>query len=200
MTNSLSCQKSYLKVCDDWFFFKYHLSFKKFWVKTSLFALKLQLLVFLQLTGPCRNWKQKKSDCNFEHVFELESDIKSMISVSTVSKPIIFDLGLNKVLVFKNTHYSDRTQKSEQPVLGPSIDKMHLACDCVIGSIVDGIREQILCSFSVNALQGYKIIKEPTTVLHKTRFDTIQLFLENSNHNMVNFNKFWTFTIQIKNI
>ena len=47
------------------------------------------------------------------------------------------------------------------------IDKVHLKCDCVDGSIVNGKREQILFSFNLRAPPGYKIIKEPTTVLYK---------------------------------
>ena len=81
-------------------------------------------------------------------------------------------------------------------------DKVHLKCDCVDGSIVNGIRGQILFSFNLSAPPGYTIIKEPTTVLYKlinkTRLDTIQLFLEDSNHNPVDFNgETLTFTIQI---
>ena len=37
-------------------------------------------------------------------------------------------------------------------------DKVHLKCDCVDGSIVNGIREQILFSFNLSAPPGYKII------------------------------------------
>ena len=38
-------------------------------------------------------------------------------------------------------------------------DNVHLKCDCVDGSIVNGIREQILFSFNLSAPPGYKIIK-----------------------------------------
>ena len=44
-------------------------------------------------------------------------------------------------------------------------DKVHLKCDCVDGSMVNGLREQILFSFVLSAPPGYKIMKEPTTVL-----------------------------------
>ena len=37
-------------------------------------------------------------------------------------------------------------------------DKVHLKCDCVDGSIVNGIREQIVFSFNLSAPPGYKII------------------------------------------
>ena len=46
-------------------------------------------------------------------------------------------------------------------------DKVHLKCDCVDGSIVNGIREQIFFSFNLSAPPGYKIIKEPNIVLYK---------------------------------
>ena len=81
-------------------------------------------------------------------------------------------------------------------------DKVHLKCDCVDGSIVNGIREQILFSFNLSAPPGYKIMKEPNIILYKkinkTRLDSIQFFLEDFNHNPVDFiGETLTFTIQI---
>ena len=35
-----------------------------------------------------------------------------------------------------------------------SIDKVHLKCDCVEGSIVNGIRDQVLFSFNPNVPKG----------------------------------------------
>ena len=83
-----------------------------------------------------------------------------------------------------------------------SSDKVNLKCDCVDGSIGNGIREQILFSFILSAPPGYKIIKEPTTVFlkkkNKTRLDTIQFFLEDSNHDRIDINgETLTFTVQI---
>ena len=68
--------------------------------------------------------------------------------------------------------------------------------------VLRGIREQILFSFNLSASPGYKIAKEPTTVLYKkTRLDTIQFFLEDSNHDRVGFNvETLTFTIQSNKI
>ena len=42
-------------------------------------------------------------------------------------------------------------------------DKVNLKCDSVDGSIVNGIREQILISFYLSATPGFKIIKNPIT-------------------------------------
>ena len=41
--------------------------------------------------------------------------------------------------------------KSDKPINITGIDKIHLKCDCIQGSIVNGIREPILYSFAVSA-------------------------------------------------
>ena len=132
----------------------------------------------------------------------IEADTISMKSVLTTSNPINFNSKLNELLGFTNTHYIQGTHISEKPVMITTTDKVHLKCDCVDGSIVNGIREQILFSFNLSAPPGYKIIKEPNIILYKkinkTRLDSIQFFLEDKNHIPVDFNsETLTFTIQI---
>ena len=134
--------------------------------------------------------------------FNIEADTISMKSVLTISSSIHFNSELNTLLGFTKTRYSEGTHKSEKPVMITTTDKVHLKCDCVDGSIVNGIREQILFSFNLSAPPGYKIIKEPNIILYKkinkTRLDSIQFFLEDNNHNPVDFNsETLTFTIQI---
>ena len=146
--------------------------------------------------------KQKLSDSDFEFEFTIETDTISMKSVLTTSNPIYFTSKLNELLVFTNTHYIEGTHISEKPVMITTTDKVHLKCDCVDGSIANGIREQILFSFNLSSPPGYKIIKGPNIILYKkinkTRLDSIQFFLEDSNHNPVDFNgETLTFTIQI---
>ena len=135
----------------------------------------------------------------------IEADTISMKSVLTISNPIYFNSKLNELLGFTDTNYIEGTHISEKPVMITTTDKVHLKCDCVDGSIVNGIREQILFSFNLSAPPGYKIIKEPNIILYKkinkTRLDSIQFFLEDNNHNPVDFNgETLTFTIQIINI
>ena len=138
----------------------------------------------------------------FSIEFNKTPDTISMKSVLTISNPIIFNSELNKVLEITNKDYPSGTHTSEKPVMITTTDKVHLKCHCVDASIVNGVREKILFSFNLSSPPGYKIIKEPTTVLfkkiNKTRQDTIQLFLEDSNHNPVDFNgETLTFTVQI---
>ena len=146
--------------------------------------------------------KQKINESDYDFKFDLIPDTISMKSVLTTSNNIQFNSKLNTVLGFTHTVYPPGTHTSEKPVMITTTDKVHLKCDCVDGSIVNGIREQILFSFNLSAPPGYKIIKEPTTVLYKsinkTRLNTIQFFLEDSNHDSVDFNgETLTFTIQI---
>ena len=51
--------------------------------------------------------------------------------------------------------------KSDKPINITGIDKNHLNCDCIQGSIVNGIREPILYSFALSSPPGHKIYKEP---------------------------------------
>ena len=134
--------------------------------------------------------------------FNIEADTMSMKSVLTTSYSIYFNSELNTLLGFTNKGYTAGTHISEKPVMITTTDKVHLKCDCVDGSIVNGIREQILFSFNLSAPPGYKILKDPNIILfkkiNKTRLDSNQFFLEDSNHNPVDFNgETLTFTIQI---
>ena len=57
--------------------------------------------------------------------------------------------------------------KSDKPINITVIDKIHLKCDCIIGSIINGVREPILYSFALSSPPGHKIYKEPRIKLFK---------------------------------
>ena len=92
-----------------------------------------------------------------------------MRSVLTSSHGIHFISELNKLLGFTYEYYTKGTHISEKPGMITTTDKVHLKCDCVDGSIVNGIREQILVSFNLSAPPGYKIIKELNAILYKKK-------------------------------
>ena len=72
------------------------------------------------------------------------------------------------------------------------IDKVHLKCDCINGSIVNGIREPILYSFSLSLPPGRKIYKEPRVKLfkkmNKSVLSYITFYLEDDVHKSNHFN------------
>ena len=57
--------------------------------------------------------------------------------------------------------------KSDRPINITGNDKIHLKCDCIIGSIYNDTREPILYSFALSSPPGHKINKEPRIKLFK---------------------------------
>ena len=55
--------------------------------------------------------------------------------------------------------------KSDKTINITGIDKIHLKCDCIHGSIVNGVRETILYSFALSSTPGHKIYKKPRVKL-----------------------------------
>ena len=82
--------------------------------------------------------------------------------------------------------------KSERPINITGIDKVHLKCDCVDGSIVNGTREPILYSFALDQPPGHKIYKEPKVKLfkkiNKRVLSHIIFYLEDDDYKPVDFN------------
>ena len=83
-----------------------------------------------------------------------------------------------------------------------TINKIHLKCDCIDGSIQDGIRQPILYSFVLDKPSGYKIFSEPETIhykkINKSVLNTITFYLEDDNNKEVDFNgETLTFTLQM---
>ena len=81
-------------------------------------------------------------------------------------------------------------------------DKIHLKCDCIDGSIQDGVRQPILFSFVLDKPAGYKVFCEPETIhykkINKSVLNTITFYLEDNNNEEVNFNEeTMTFTLQM---
>ena len=81
-------------------------------------------------------------------------------------------------------------------------NKIHLKCDCIDGSVVNGVRKPILYSFVLDKLPGYKVFSEPETIhykkLNKSVLNTITFYLEDDNNEEVDFNgETLTFTLQM---
>ena len=57
--------------------------------------------------------------------------------------------------------------KSDKPINITGMDKIHLKCDCINGSIVNGTREPILYSFALSSPPGHKLYKKPRVKLFK---------------------------------
>ena len=82
--------------------------------------------------------------------------------------------------------------KSIKPIIINAIEKVHLKCDCIRGSIVNGIREPMVFSFDLDNPPGHKIYKEPKVnffkKLNKSVLSHIKIYLEDDDHKPVGFN------------
>ena len=92
--------------------------------------------------------------------------------------------------------------KSDKPINIIGIDKIHLKCDCVNGSVVNGVREPILYSFALSSPPGHKIFKEPRIKLfkkiNKSVLSHITFYFEDDDYKPVDFqNETISFTCQL---
>ena len=145
-------------------------------------------------------------DCN---VIDIEYDDIKMKTKLVVQSGIIavrFDeksffstiLGFTAGWDYK--HYNKYI--SQKIVSLSNTNKIHLKCDCIDGSVVNGIRQPILYNFVLDKLPGYKIFSEPETIhykkINKSVLNTITFYLEDDNNKEVNFNQeTLTFTLQM---
>ena len=82
--------------------------------------------------------------------------------------------------------------KSDKPINITGIDKIHLKCDCIQGSIVNGIREPISYSFALSSPLGHKIYKELRIKLFKEKVNQsvlshITFYFEDDDNKPVDF-------------
>ena len=83
-----------------------------------------------------------------------------------------------------------------------TIDKIHLKCDCIDGSIQNGLGKPMLYSFVLDKPSGYKVFSEPETIhykkINKSVLNTITFYLEDDDNKEVDFNQeTFTFTLQM---
>ena len=80
-----------------------------------------------------------------------------------------------------------------------------MRCNVIDGSVVNGIREPILLSFVLDKLPGFRVFSELETIqykkINKFVLNTQAFYLEDDDHNEVNFNgETLTFTSQMNKI
>ena len=81
--------------------------------------------------------------------------------------------------------------KSNKPINIIGIDKVHLKCDCIDGSIMNGTREPIFYSFALDQPPNHKIYREPKVKLfkkiNKSVLSHITFYLEDDDYKAVDF-------------
>ena len=169
---------------------------------------------------------------NIYNVVDLNKTLKNIlpdnvkINVTIDERKYKTDLKINQTLIFTNKSFFysilgftqshsyplddiegfyqliPGSYKSERPINITGIDKLHLKCDCVDGSIVNGTREPILYSFALDQPPGHKIYKEPKVKLfkkiNKRVLSHITFYLGDDDYKPVDFNnEIISFTCQL---
>ena len=159
---------------------------------------------------------------NIYNVVDLNKTLKNIlptnvkIDVTIDERKYKTDLKINQTLIFTNKSFFytilgftqshqgplndiegfyqiiPGSYKSDKPINITGIDKVHLKCDCIDGSFMNGIREPILYSFSLDQPPGHKIYKEPKVRLfkkiNKSILSHITFYLEDDDYKSVVFN------------
>ena len=159
---------------------------------------------------------------NIYNVVDLNNTLKNIlpdnvkISVTIDEKKYKWNLTINQPLIFTNKSFfytilgftqshSDPlddidgffqliagSYKSDKPINITGSDEVHLKCNVVDGSILNGVREPILYSFAVDQPPGHKIYKEPKVKLFKRIkkrvLSHITFYLEDDDYKPVDFN------------
>ena len=78
--------------------------------------------------------------------------------------------------------YKHYNQKLSQKIVNlSSTNKIHLKCDVIDGSVVDGVRQPILFGFVLDKPSGYKVFCEPEIIhykkINKSVLNTITFYL-----------------------
>ena len=159
---------------------------------------------------------------NIYNVVDLNNTLKNIlpnnvkIDVTIDERKYKTDLKINQTLIFTNKSFFytilgftqshqgplndiegfcqilPGSYKSDKPINITGIDKVHLKCDCKDGSIMNGTREPILYSFSLDQPPGRKIYKEPKVKLfkkiNKSILSHITFYFEDDDYKSVDFN------------
>ena len=140
---------------------------------------------------------------------KLKSNLKTNQTLTFTEKSFIYTiLGFTRSRFYPLGHIDGFYQlkagsyKSDKLNNITGIDKLHLKCDCIEGSIVNGIREPILFSFAVSSPPGHKIYKEPKVKffikINKSVLSHITFYFEEDDYKPVDFNgKTVSFTCQL---
>ena len=126
--------------------------------------------------------------------------VKSGIIAIRFDEKTFFSTVLGFTSGWDYKHYIEYTS---QKILNlGSTTEIHLKCDVIDGSLVNGLRQPKLYSSVLDQKPGYKVISEPETIhykkLNKSVLNIITFYLEYDNTKEVNFKgKTLTFTLQV---
>ena len=127
-------------------------------------------------------------------------DVRAGIIAKRFDEQSFFSNVLGFTAGWDYEHYNEYT--SQKIVNLSTTNKIHLKCDVIDGSVVNGFRHPILYSFVLDKLPGFKVLCEPETIhykkTNKSVLNNITFYLEDDDHKEVDFNgETLTITLQM---
>ena len=172
------------------------------------YELELGIYLLEDVSGALFNNLQQEYEL-FNNSIDIEFDgitMKTKVVVRPVFVVIRFDEKsfLSTILGFKPYwDFKNFNEYISQEVANLSTtNKIHLKCDCINGSLFNGVQQPTLYSFLLDKPAGYKVFCEPETIhykkINKPVLITIRFYLEDDNPEEVNFNgETLTFTLHL---
>ncbi len=110
---------------------------------------------------------------------------------------------LRDLLGFDSTILTNSYNYSKNKVNIIDIHRLHLCCDCIVGSLRNGYPSNILFTIVLNEAPGAKIVREPNLILYKhvykEKLDSIEFWMEDDDGNRIdNHGETIAFTLHMK--
>ena len=165
--------ESYLRtevnlVEDDikWVLDEYNSSFITYELEPGIYTFKDISEALLKILQPEYEGYHNAIDFEFDNItMKTKLVVRAGIIAIRFDEKSFFSNVLGFTSGWDYKHYNEYT--SQKIVNLGSTNKIHLKCDCVNGSIQDGVRQPILYSSVLDKKPGYKVFCEPETIHYK---------------------------------
>ena len=100
---------------------------------------------------------------------DINSKTKMVVRLGIIAIRFVEKLFFSTILGFTSGWDSKHYNKfiSQKIVNVSSTNEIHLKCDVIDGSVVNGLGQTILLGFVLDKPSGYKVFREPETILTK---------------------------------
>ena len=180
---------------------EYNSSFKIYELEPGIYTFKDISEALLKILQPEYDGYLNAIDIEYDDIImKTKLEVRAGIISIRFDEKSFFSTILDFTSGWDYKHYNKNT--SQKVVNLGSTNKIHLNCDCIDGSVVNGFRHPILYSFVLDKLTGYKIFSEPETIhykkINKSVLNKLSFYLEDDNNKIFDLNgETLTFTLQM---
>ena len=180
---------------------EYNSNFNTYEIEPGIYTFKDISEALLKIIPPEYAGFHKAIDIEYDDITKkTKLKPRAMIVAIRFDEKSFFNTVLGFTPGWDYKHYNKYI--SQRIVSLSNTNKIHLKCDAIDGSVVNGLRQPVLYSFVLDKLPGYKVFSEPETIhykkVNKSVLNTITFYLEDDNNKEVNLNgETLTFTLQM---